>query len=239
MNCSNIDLFYSAEDNLNMINTSTDPILKSLETTFLSGNYDAFHEKIIANKSKFDQKVFYYNIGTLFLKKKNFALARYHLEKSINLGWVGPQVLNNLNESKGQLYYSYNQGDDEIFIDKVFQSTLSLPPSIFLSFTLLLGILSLLYFKIKLKKICLSFILLCTFSLLPFLGNEFYLKRFKYAIALKDSSIREGPSGIFSEARFLPAGFKIIIERSTNGWFFISSPINYSGWIKKEDIGIL
>ena len=61
----------------------------------------------------------------------------------------------------------------------------------------------------------------------------------RQGIALKNTVVLEGPSEIFSPSEEIPAGIKIVVDRSKDGWLFVKAPIRYSGWIKSEDIGLL
>src|SRR5688572_21895584 len=103
LKCSIIDLFFLAEDNLNMVNNSIDPILKSLKEAYLNGHFDAFRDGLIVNRNKFDQNIFHYNLGTMFLQEEKYSLSRYHLEKSVKDEWLNAKAWNNLKIAKGHL----------------------------------------------------------------------------------------------------------------------------------------
>lgn len=219
-----------------MSNSSTPETLKSLESLYVSGKLDEAIKSLITQKANFEIGPFHYNLGTLYAKKGEHAIARFHFEKAIKAGFVGDEVLNNLAYSTKSLQ-----------LDKIESDNLALDvyySSFFSSFSILLMVLGI-YFLIvlilkKMQKISLkTTAIFLVIGIIP-LALKLTLNRdLKEAILLKKSALKEGPSAIFESHQELPAGIKLIITKPKDGWYFIKYPSHFSGWVQNADLGIL
>lgn len=219
-----------------MGNTSTSTTLKSLESLYVNGNFDEAVKSLIAQKANFETGPFHYNLGTLYAKKGDHAIARFHFEKAIKTGFIGDEVLNNLAYSTKTLQLDKVESDN--FALDIYYS------SLFSSFSILLMIIGFYFLLLlilkKMQKISVkSTACLLIIGLLP-LGLKFILnKDLKEAILLKKSVVKEGPSAIFESHQELPAGIKLIVTKPRDGWYFIKYPTHFSGWVQNSDLGIL
>ncbi|MCY4524012.1 MAG: SH3 domain-containing protein [Halobacteriovoraceae bacterium] len=214
------------------VNNSTD-LSKSLESLYLKKDYIAVQKKLLENKDSFDLGVFHYNLGTILGKQKNFPAARYNLEKASHLGFLDSRLKNNLQTIKGQLA-SKDIDTSDHWQDQFLNFGLGIPESFFFTWTLIciLTVLLLKHFK-KLQKMIP--ILICLFfAIFPLFISQFYFNKIKYAINLKATPLREGPSSIYSEIMTIEAGSKFIVGESNNGWIYVRYPYFLSGWVKKE-----
>ncbi len=214
-----------------------DELLKTVADHYTKAEYDKGIELLLKNKDKFDTGLFHYNLGTFFLKKENFAVARFHLEKAAKLGFVNKSVYNNLNYAQEKLNVVMLEKSDQI-IENVLYRFLDYGSSLYLNIALLLGVLILLLqrFKVITSNIKVIFIIVLFF--VPFLFSIYSQKNFKYAIILRSSVVREGPSGIFPKTKDVAAGLKVIVDKTVDGWSFIKYPDAAVGWIDKNEIGI-
>lgn len=219
-----------------MSNTNTAPTLKSLESLYVKGSFDEAIQGFIAQKSNFDPGPFHYNLGTLYAKKGDYAVARFHFEKAIKAGFIGDEVLNNLAVATKNLQVEKIEADN--FFSDVYYS------SLFSAFSITLMVIGIYLFLVlllkKLQKINTRFmVILLVLGFLP-IGIKYFLnKELQEAILLKKSVVKEGPSAIFESHQELPAGVKLIVTKPREGWYFIKYPTHFSGWIQNNDLGIL
>jgi hypothetical protein len=220
-----------------MKNISMNELSKSLESLYLGGKYSEYQKLLLEHKSQFSPSTFHYNLGTCLTKMGNAAAGRFHLEKSLRLGQVDSKVFYNLQTAKEMLQV-HDLDSSPVMFDRMLSYSLDLPSSVYLMMTLVLLVISLLIVRVKvLAKKWLPLLLIV--SVFPILLSTLYLDRMSFAITLKESPLREGPSKVFSEFRKLPAGSKVVIGEHRKEWFFIKLPRSLSGWIHKDSLGIL
>lgn len=193
---------------------------------------------MLDNKEVFDPGDFHYNLGTLFLKQRNFVGARFHLEKALKVGRLESDAINNLETSKVAL------GVEEIESQKSFWSkgadTLySIPVSYFITLGLLIGIVFLIQMKLRKMRDSVAFLMVLGLGFLPFVIKIAFFNQAQFAITFKEVELREGPASVFEVTRTLPQGLKIAIGEKTEGWVMVKSPVEYSGWAPLKDLGVL
>ena len=201
----------------------------SLEELYLKEDYKAVEQMLMENKEQLDPGVYHYNLGTIQGKQQKLAHARFNLEMAIKKGFINNKSKNNLQVVKEQLYMSDLDASGVSWF-------LNLPDALYLTTSLVLsiGVLLLIRLKKTMKKIVMTACILMAW--LPFLIFEFYLDKMSLVINLKDTSLREGPSTIYPELKVIEAGAKFITGEENNGWYFIESPYDLSGWVKKDDL---
>lgn len=219
-----------------MENSSPESTLKLFETHYLSGDYKSAKTLLLQNKDSFDSKVFHYNLGTLYLKDKEFAVGRYHLEKAIKDGFLNTRILNNLDVAKDNLGVAQIENNIQ-FGDQVFENVITTPLSIYFSITLLLFFIVIFLKRFFKNKIVMVFVLLV--CLCPLVMSVLAGRQYSTAIALKAIIVKEGPSDIFQNKAEIPAGIKLIVKKPKDGWFFVDHPKVFSGWIKGKNLGVL
>jgi hypothetical protein len=209
----------------------------SFDELYLKKDYKGAAHYLLKNKQQIDSGIFHYNLGTVYSKMGDQAIARFHLEKAIQEGYINSSSLNNLTYVKSQL-----QVDDlttsTSLPDEIINTAVSIPSAGYLSMTLaLMLVFSIL---IRLKKIQKKWIMFAVLliSLSPIIMLNFYIKNINYAVALQDIPLYEGPSKIFNEKGTVRAGSKIIIGQFKDGWFQVEFPISLSGWINKDQLGL-
>lgn len=221
----------------NMPDTSTDQLLKSLESNYVKGEYDKALDLLLENRNLFDSGLYHFNLGTLYIKKKDYPIGRFHLEKSLKDGFYTKELKKNLSTVKTIL--ERGGAVDPMSGEGGFIRTMKeLPESYYFlatGFVLLLWSL-LLVKKIPLRKTLMT--LLFIISFLPFGFKKLYLSQFNFGIVLKDSEVREGASRIYEVSNTIAGGSKVMIKNPESEWIYIQYPIYYAGWIKKEDLGL-
>ncbi len=212
-------------------------LLKSLETLYLDGKYEQAQNLLLKNKIEFNEGLFHYNLGTLLAKTGKVAAGRYHFEKAKKDGYVDTKNHNNLEFVKNQLQVNDISSSEE-FSDQFIDSALALPVSIYISMTLILLIIFSLVirFKVVMNKYLRLIFFVLAFSPLAF--NQFYLGQKNQAVSLTELKLYEGPSKVYEEKGAVPAGAKLILGRIEKGWVFIERPLDLSGWVKLENLGI-
>ena len=71
--------------------------LENLKSQYAEGNFKEVEKLLLKFKESFNDAHFSYNLGTIHAKQGNLAIAKYHFEKSANLGFIGEELDNNLN----------------------------------------------------------------------------------------------------------------------------------------------
>ncbi len=220
-----------------MENISMESLLKSLREQYQSSDFEAVKTSLIKNKDAFDKGEFHYNLGTVYSKTGNYAVGRYHLEKAIFEGYDSAATKHNLKTVTDKLSVkdlATSQSVDDVFLAK----SISYGPDFYIFITLVLLITSITLFNKKIiKSWALSLLLL--FSMIPVSLKYFYLDNLNVAVLFNDSKVFEGPSGIFEKTGEIPKGAKVIVGKTIEGWYFIEKPVDYVGWIKKKNVGIL
>lgn len=220
-----------------MKNSTTTDVLKSLETLYTQSKYQEAIDLLLKNKGSFEPGVFHYNLGSLYLKQKDLAVARFHLEKAYHSGFQTQEVTNNLKVVESGLNLSTLEDSGNTLTDGFYQVIFA--PNAYVVTYLLFFALFLVWVK-KVKN--LSWIWLSSLAilfLLPAAMKIWWNKDLNMAITLKGTQSKEGPSGIFENNHDLPAGVKLIVTKPKEGWYFIQHPSHLSGWVRHEDIGIM
>jgi tetratricopeptide (TPR) repeat protein len=224
-----------------MENINTNKTAKSRESSYeelyAKRDYSGAVNYLLKNKQQFDSGTFHYNLGTTYAKLSEFGAARFHLEKAISYGMYNSATINNLNFVKNKIN-AEDLSTSTSFSDQFINTSLNIPREAFLSMSLALMLLALIYFKLKKIRNKIAIALFISISLIPFLFSLVYLNQIDQAVALKDIPVMEGPSKIFQEKGQIKSGAKIIIGEFKEGWFFVKYPISMSGWVSKDNLGI-
>ena len=221
-----------------MANTSINEISKSLETLYLDGKLEEAVDFILKNKPVLADIDFHYNLGVVYTKLGELGPGRYHFEFAMKKGYLGSDLLNNLNVIKSQIQVADISSSTDYY-DQILNAFSSIPVGYSFSITLVLLVTVILLFRIKLLESKVTLIMLAVISLLP-IGAHFAFTNGKdFAVSMKEMKIYEGPSAIYDVKQTIPGGSKFILGKSDKGWFYIDYPVEISGWVKKEDLGLL
>jgi hypothetical protein len=220
-----------------MKNTSINELSKSLESLYLKKKYDETLKSLRQNADKYSTGQLYYNLGTIYAKKNEFAVGRYYLEKSMRNGYVYPHVIHNLDFIKSQIKV-FDIDSSPHYIDKSINSFLLLPGDLYLTFSLLLFLAIILLRRFNKTKNKMFFFFLLLLSLSPLLFKKMYYDKIQYALNFKELVVFEGPSKIYDEIGILKAGTKFIVGEKNGNWYYIKYPIELSGWVLGNFLGI-
>lgn len=221
------------------MNTNTNKISRSLETLYLKEDYQKAIDLLIKSKKNYDSNLFDYNLGTLYQKVGKLGHSRYHLEKSIKNGFINSASHNNLEAVKGKLNVQELSSSERIS-DNFLSMSAAIPSNMYLTISMLLGLfLILIIFVKKIKLSFLRVLFLIILLISPILYSEYYLSRFKFAVVLKETKAKEGPSKVFTDTVTLREGAKVIIGNKNSDWYFIEAPSSLVGWVYKDYLGIL
>ncbi len=219
-----------------MSNSNIDQILKSLQESYLSKDFDGAIKTLIKNKSALEPGLFHYNLGTIHAKKGELAVGRYHLEKALKNNFINTKIMNNIDHVESTLSVS-DLSSSKNYFDRAIDQSLKFSSEIYLLSSLLILVALLFSFKKRIMENRKILILLTLFSFLPLAFFQFHLKDINYAISFKNSEVREGPSGIFATKTSLATGAKVIVGEFESGWVYVKYPIQLSGWVKRSDLG--
>ena len=66
--------------------------VQNLKKLYVEADYNGVENKLRQNKDAYSDGVYYYNVGTVHIKKGEIGLGRYGLEKALIHGFQSPQV---------------------------------------------------------------------------------------------------------------------------------------------------
>lgn len=210
---------------------STTEALKSLEQIYLKKDYGQVEKDLISLQKEIDPSLFHYNLGTIYFKKENLPLARYHLEKAWSLGFRDHRLSHNLKATKEALSV---EEESSVSYDVLLLKTQEAPWEFFylLSSIVILFFLVVLRFRKKKIKFLLTVAVLLAFS--PLIFKFIINKKYEVGIVLEKVNVYEGASALFPINGTLPLGTKIMYKKGSD-WSFICYPKSFAGWIKKEN----
>lgn len=220
-----------------MKNSNTTEVLKELESLYIKKDYTKAIDLMLKNSSEFDKGLYHFNLGTIYTKLKNFPVARFHFEKSTVYGFSGQELRNNLEIAKSGIQSIELEQSDNI-IDSIYAKSIYTAVDYFYLASLILLLISVLLL-VKKKISNLIFGLFCLLLTIPVGYKLFVNDQVQVAILLKETKTKEGPSSVFQDTHEIPGGLKVIIDRPKDGWYLIRYPEHLSGWIKKEELGII
>ena len=118
-----------------MKNINTADVLKSLESSYLNKKFDDGINLLLKHKDDLDVGFFHFYFGSFHLKKGDFAVARYHLEKAIDSGHFDPGLFHNVEVAKSNLP-SVSVESSQVPFDKVLNYSKTIGSEYFLMFAL-------------------------------------------------------------------------------------------------------
>lgn len=209
----------------------------SLESLYLKKDFKGAKEFLLKHRDIFNSGQYHYNLGTLDLKLGVYPVARYHLERALQSGYLHPKVYKNLQISTELLEVKSSEAqmtywDQFLFIGK------SLPADGLIGASLLLMVfLALAWYRKWIRSVK----AICSFAVIALIPLVLYalMIPLDVAIVLKKVSLREGPSAIYSETVQIEAGHKIILGERNGQWYFVRSPLKFAGWIEASNLGLL
>ncbi len=209
----------------------------SFDELYLNKDYKGAAQYLLDNKQHIDSGIFHYNLGTVYSKMGDQAIARFHLEKAIQEGYVNSSSLNNLNFVKSKLEVD-DLSSSTSFPDELMNVATMVPTTGYITMTMSLVVLFTLLVRFqKIQKkwvIGLAFLI----ALTPVIFSRTYVQNINFAVTLKNVPLYEGPSKVFNEKGQIRAGSKVILGEFKEGWFFVKFPISLSGWINKDQLGL-
>ena len=212
--------------------------MEKLKNLYVQGNFEGARKLLMERKENFPEGLFHYNLGTLYAREGNLALGRYHLEKALSENFANRMLFNNLETVKTKLDV-LDLGRSESLAGKMVDGSLSLPPGIWLTLSLLLCLGLIFAVKGKMIRGFAWLTVSCILVAAPLVYSRVYLGKMRYAVVLEDAKIYEGPSQIYSSTGVVEGGSKIIVGRSNNKQHFIVYPKMFSGWVHRDSLGFL
>ncbi len=189
----------------------------------------------MSNKESFEPGVFHYNLGTVLFKEGEFSASRYHLEKALSKGFYNSDIEHNLFAVKAKLNTEILEkpvSSEGMIVQHLANTSIDIVFFVALTTTLILF-----FFKKHFHQFLLALLLLLSF--LPFLSKIYIENSLIKAVSLTKIDIKEGPSDIFEKSSELPEGIRVIMSKQKGEWFYIRYPSQFSGWVKRERLGIL
>jgi len=207
--------------------TTIEDVLKTVESLYANKDFDGALKILKENQNTLPQGVWNYNMGTIYGKTGELALARYHFLQAEASGFSEAELLknkalveNSLTTSRYEEAVSVN---DYLIKNALFASEGLLTTLAFICLLFSLGILS------KTKKVKSALLLLI--PVLVFACLNLWINSWPKKIVIETQTIKEGPSAIFNNQGELPLGVMLITTKK-DGWLYIQYPSRFNGWIK-------
>ncbi len=220
-----------------MSDLSTSAALQKLQEFYASDRFQDGIDLLLETRSEWEPARFHELLGSFYMKLDSFAVARYHFEMAVAKGNLSPAVQNNLDFVLQQMGLSaYGNHWFERLVD-----TLSMWPFEIWA-TLSVVMLALSFWKLRQRWQHGSRIFIVTLWLLSLVPQLVYWGVFAprvHAVVLEDIPLYEGPSAVFSSAKTLRAGQKVIIDGGSEGWSFVTFPNVWRGWVQSEKLGFI
>lgn len=210
---------------------------QSFQELYLKKDYKSAADYLLKNKQLFNSGIFHYNLGTVYSKLGEPAAARYHLEKSIQDGYINSSSLNNLNFVKKSLNID-DVTTSSATADIAMNFATSLPFSAYSFVSLLMILIFLILIRLKKVRSRIKIALLIITAIVPIIFYSLIVDHLHPAIVFMEISLQEGPSKIFAEKGKIKAGSKIIVGDYKDGWFFVKHPESLIGWVNKDQLGL-
>lgn len=210
---------------------------QNFEELYLNKDFKGAADYLLKNKQLFSSGTFHYNLGTTYSKLGDHAAARFHLEKSIQEGYINSSSLNNLNFVKSKLEVDDVTTSSSIF-DQSMNIATELPLAAYSLISLILFLIVIILLRFKKLQSRLRLATLVILAVAPLVFYSLIVAHLHPAIVFKDISLQEGPSKIFAEKGKVKAGSKILVGDFKDGWFFVKHPESLVGWVTKEQLGL-
>ncbi len=205
-------------------------ILSVFKEKFEAKQFDQALLVLQENKVLFDEAVFHYNLGSIYLAKDELVLARINFEKSIDLGLESNQTLKSLSIVKEKMGVSSIERPSSR-IEKIQTQLSTTQFDVFLSVSLILIISAVVKKMNPLLKTL--FIFIATLPVVYFYVSVSGHERF---IAVDTTKVLRGPSTMFEQVQEVPKGMIFIIKDRLDDWVRVEYPLSHQGWIQKEGI---
>jgi hypothetical protein len=222
---------------------SKEELTRELNNGYLQGDYQKVGDLLKEHAAMFPPSIWNYNQGVLQYKQGNLPMARWYWEKAkwSDLQFAG--VENNLLIAKEQLGLINIEAASQSTLSEYFESVgkksdFALLGSALFILLLLIGI------GIKVKRPLLrysSFVLLMISAvcLTVILNERTSLTSSDQAVIVKEATLREGPSQVFTATGKIPAGLKVTLGLKQETWALIESPQEFYGWVNLSDLKMI
>lgn len=207
--------------------TTIKDVLKTVEAHYNQKDYTSALSLLQANKANISPGVWHYNVGTIYGKLDDWAMARYHFLLADWEGLSSKEVVSNrmLVEEKldiQKLEKSFSPSD--FFIKASIESSHGILTSLSLLFVLF-GVIC--FWR---KKSWKTISIFCVMSVM-FVGLNLWILTWTKFISVKSQLIYDGPSVIFPTREELPIGI-LIVTRQKDDWLQVVYPSRFEGWVK-------
>lgn len=212
-----------------MEDTTIEDVLKTFQDFYVKKDYDNALLTLQKEGDELSPGLLHYNLGTVYAKKGDYPMARYHLLEAERQGFSGNDLYQNLNLVENKLEIAKLEEPQSVTDQLVRVGDLA-ANGILTSLSLLILIFGLL--SLKKQRSWGRVTAFLALFLIP-LAMNWWIRSWPKAINIEEQEILEGPSAIFSPIGELPAGVLVITE-DKGDWSKIIYPTRYSGWIKSK-----
>jgi tetratricopeptide (TPR) repeat protein len=215
----------------------SDQALNKLEKLYKDGDFDGAKSFLESSKENFKKDLYYYNLGTIYIKKGELGKARFYLELAKEYGFKSSMVDNNIEFIKKELGVTSLEQNQPV-LDTLSLKMTTLSNQWSLTFLIFGALISFLIFKKGKSLLAALFVLI--FFALPIGFRAYQRSKFSIAVVSKASQLREGPSKVFDPSGEIPEGLKIFItDPRDQVWYFIEHPKEFRGWVNSSNLNIL
>ena len=218
-------------------------LLNSLNSYYLKGDYQKVSDLLKNEGKSFPSSIWNYNQGVMYYKMGNLPMARWYWEKSRWSDFNFTGVENNLTIVKEQLGIINIETAANPILREYFDDVGLKSDLLVLSSSILLLVLLWVVKGKILRPIwrygCFAVILIPAIYLTQLIFERSSLGVSNKAIIVKESTLREGPSQIFTETGKIPSGLKVTLGEQQEKWALISSPEEFYGWVDIEDLKMI
>lgn len=216
---------------MNKIENNVPQVLQELQVLEKSKDWKKAEGLLEKHKEEFDAGVYYYNLGIIKFKEKDFVSSRIALEMAQKNAFESILLDDALEEVKENL--SAYAIENISPWGKVEINFIELPVQLYLSITVMI-LISFLLLKNKLESVVTK-VFWILFAFLPLLFKLFLFPEVETIVTKADVPIYLGPSKVFEKVSELPPGIKIYVkkeEANNKKWLNVLYPKSLQGWME-------
>jgi hypothetical protein len=206
-------------------------VLKTVEALYQKKDYQEALKVLLTNRREISPGIWNYNIGTVYGKLGNDALARFHFLKAEAEGFVTEEVVTNKKLVEKNLDVEKLESPISLS-DYLIKGGLVAGEGIFTFFALVFALIAL--WRILKKKALAASMSLAGMAL-ALLLMDWWVDSWNRVVVVGPQLTYDGPSAIFQVSDELPRGVLLVTEEK-DGWSKIIYPSRFQGWMKRTGV---
>ncbi len=205
--------------------------MKTFEDFYVKKDYSNALQTLEKHANVLPAGLLHYNLGTVYLRMENWALARYHFLRADNAGFSRTELQQNMQLVEERLELSRLEHPLNS-TDFIIKGALVVQNEILTSLSLILLVAGLIVLR---KSASVLKVVLWSFIVILPIGLSYGIGMLPKYIVTEPLVLADGPSAIFDTTGELPAGVMVIVK-TKDDWKEIIYPSRFTGWVKASGL---